>query len=166
MWSSAILCTVSCGVGGMPGEEGLITGLLCVQLAPWYVCAVSHRLIWLWSEGKEADLCVGIPTPACTCWSSPRCMAVSEESRWSGALQQFPSQARSCATAGDVCWGTNPALDLLLPKGAEGVEKAGKQTQVVVSAMSSCPSFLPALPHERLTCSKPSSNRDPKQGPG
>lgn len=70
---------VSCGAAGMPGEEvcrGLITGLLHVQLAPWYVCAISHRLIWLWSEGKEADLCVGISTPACTCWSSPRCMAV------------------------------------------------------------------------------------------
>lgn len=68
--------------------------------------------------------------------------------------------------AGDMCWGTNPALDLPLPKGAEGVEGAGKQTQVVVSAVSSCPSFLTALPRERLTRSKPSSNRDPKQEPG
>ena len=69
-------------------------------------------------------------------------MAVREELGWSGALQQLPSQARSCAMAGDTRWGTNPALDPSLPKGAEGVQEAGKQTQVVVSAMSICPSFL------------------------
>lgn len=69
-------------------------------------------------------------------------MAMHEELGWSGALQQLPSQSQSCAMAGDVCWGMNPALDATLPKGAEGVKGAGKQTRVVASPTSSCALLL------------------------
>lgn len=94
---------------------------------------------------------------------SPRCMATCEERGWSGALQQLPGQARSCAMAGDRHWGSNPALDPA--KVAEGVEGAVRQTQVEVSAMFRCPAFL-TVPWERLTCSKPSSNEAEMQSGG
>ena len=57
---------------------------------------------------------------------SPGCMVVYKEPGWPGALQQLPGQTKSCAMAGDMCWGMNPALDLPLPKEAEGVERPGK----------------------------------------
>lgn len=40
--------------------------------------------------------------------------------------------------AGDMHWGMNPVLYASLLKGAEGVEGAEEQTQVLVPAMYSC----------------------------
>lgn len=64
-------------------------------------------------------------------------MAVREEPGWSGTFQQLLGQVVLCHGKGQR-WEKNPVLYASLLRGAEGVEGAEKQTQVVVPAMSSC----------------------------
>lgn len=86
---------------------------------------------------------------------SPRCVVVRKEPGWSGALQQLPSQARSC----DVRWGTNPALDTPFPKVQKEWRKQGSRPEWCSQPCPAILHFLSALPWESSNEAK-TQNRD------
>jgi len=162
----------SCGsgsAGGTPGEEacrGLTASLPREQLTAPSARAISHRWIRLWSEGREADPHVGMPTLARACRSRDPSRALPGAWLWEegrdgqGVSSSFP------ARLGLVPWQVRRAGGQillwipLLPKGAEGV---GEQTPVVVAAMPSAPLSLISA---GLLETHQQRSRDPEQGPG
>lgn len=118
----------------------------CSWVCTCPLARLGTAVVW-WERRRPVctDTHVGMHMPERRHFScSPRCVVVRKEPGWSGALQQLPSQARSC----DMHWGTNPALDTPFPKVQKEWRKQGSRPEWCSQPCPAILHFLSALPWE------------------